>query len=54
MIRYNKNKHILTFTGTDEKSVSAYAKKHKLTFRYVVYLAIVNGIAKGKFDAEKD
>lgn len=49
MIKYNEKKSILTFTGKDETLVRKYAKEHKLTFRDVVYLALMNGIAAGKF-----
>lgn len=54
MIKYNSKKGILTFTGKDEKTVRKYAKEHKLTFRDVVYLALMNGIALGKFDEKKE
>ena len=37
---------VLEFTGKDYKLVEEYAKEHKLTFRDVVYLAIMNGLAK--------
>lgn len=47
MITYKKG--LLTFTGKDEKMVTKFAKEHKLTFRDVVYLALMNGIAAGKF-----
>jgi len=50
MIKYNDKKKTLTFTGKDEKLVQAYAKEHKLSFDQVVYLAIMNGIAAGKFN----
>lgn len=53
MIKYNEKKSCLTFTGKDELIVRKYAKDHKLTFREVVYLAIMNGIAAGKFEKNK-
>jgi len=54
MITYNEKKGVLTFTGKDEALVRKYAKEHKLTFRDVVYLAIINGIAEGYFEAAKE
>jgi len=53
MITYNAKNRTLTFTGKDEKCVKKYAKAHKLTFQEVVYLAIANGIARGKFEKAK-
>ena len=52
MITYNPKNHKMTFTGKDEKLVRQYAKKHKMTFRQVVILALKNGVAKGYFDKE--
>jgi len=50
MIKYNRKNGVLTFTGEDEKMVRKYAKEHKLTFKEVVYLALMNGIARGNFN----
>ncbi len=46
MIKLLKDGKTLSFTGKDYKVVMEYAKEHKLTFRDVVYLALMNGIAK--------
>lgn len=54
MITYNEKTGTLTFTGEDYRTVRSYAKKHKLTFKEVVYLALMNGIAAGKFDKKGD
>lgn len=51
MITYNKG--VMTFTGADEALVRKYAKEHKLSFKDVVYLALMNGIAEGHFDKPK-
>lgn len=50
MITYNEKKGVLTFTGKDEKLVQSYAKVHKLMFKEVVYLALMNGLAAGRFN----
>jgi hypothetical protein len=44
MITYNDKTRTLTFTGEEEKRVRKFAKAHKLTFKEVVYLALMNGI----------
>ena len=54
MIKLNEKTGTLTFTGEDQKLVEKYAKEHKLTVRDVVYLAIMNGIAGGYFEAAKE
>ena len=46
MIKLLKDGKTLSVTGKDYKLVMKYAKEHKLTFRDVVYLAIMNGMAK--------
>ena len=46
MIKLLKDGKTLRFTGKDYTLVMKYAKKHKLTFRDVVYLALINGLAK--------
>lgn len=48
MIKYKKG-GVLEFTGKDYTKVLKYAVAHKLTFKDVVYLAIMNGIAAGHF-----
>ena len=40
MIKYNKKKRLLTFTGKDFHQVNDFAKAHDMTFREVVYEAI--------------
>jgi predicted nucleic acid-binding protein len=46
MIKVLKDGKTLSITGKDYKLIAAYAKEHKLTFRDVVYLALINAIAK--------
>ncbi len=45
MIKLLKDGKTLSFTGKDYQLVMKYAKEHKLTFRDVVYLALINGLA---------
>jgi hypothetical protein len=49
MITYDSKTGILTITDKDLKLVRKYGKEHKLTVKEVVYLAIMNGLAQGKF-----
>ncbi len=51
MIRYNGK--TMTFTGKDYKLVAKYAKEHKLLFKEVVYLAIMNGIVARESNKKK-
>lgn len=51
MITYKKGTMI--FTGKDYELVQAYATRHNLTFKDVVYLALMNGLA-AKDDLSKN
>lgn len=52
MIKLKKG-GVLEFSGKDYEMVNKYAKEHKLTFRDVVYLALMNGMAAGHFNEHK-
>jgi hypothetical protein len=52
MIKVKKG-GVLEFSGKDKALVEQYAKEHKLTFRDVVYLALMNGIAAGGFKKKR-
>ena len=43
----------LILSGKDDKGVKKYAKEHNLSYRDVVYLALMNGIAAGYFNEKK-
>lgn len=44
MIRLLKDGKTLSVTGKDYKAVMKYAKEHKLLFKEVIYLALMNGL----------
>lgn len=52
MIKMKKG-GVMEFSGKDYVLVNEYAKEHKLTFKEVVYLALMNGIEKGYFSKRR-
>lgn len=54
MITYDDKTGVMKFTGKDDVCVRKYMKEHKLTYRDVVYLALMNGMAEGYFDKKEE
>lgn len=46
MIKLLKDGKTLSITGKDYKMVAKYAKEHRLTFKQVVLLALIQGMDK--------